>query len=77
MKHYTKEELELYVNHEMIVLARIQCATHLKDCKECASLLAELERENNFIRELRESMQLYEKINASNSYHTHSTTPTP
>ena len=42
MKHYTKEELELYRNGKMSVLGKILCSVHLKKCKKCADLLAEL-----------------------------------
>lgn len=32
MKHYTKEELELYRHGQMSVLGRIACSSHLKEC---------------------------------------------
>ena len=51
MKHYTKEELELYRNGKMSVLGKILCSVHLKKCKKCADLLAELTEDsiNKFI----------------------------
>ena len=32
MKHYTKEDLELYRHHQLSILGRIACAAHLKEC---------------------------------------------
>lgn len=31
MKHYTKEDLELYRHHQLSILGRIACAAHLKE----------------------------------------------
>ena len=61
-KHYTKEELELYRNKQMPLLQRISCAAHLKKCVECASLLKELEAEDAFVSELRESLKLFDEL---------------
>ena len=45
MKHYTKEDLELYRHHQLSILGRIACAAHLKECPACTKLLGELEHE--------------------------------
>ena len=60
MKHYTKEELELYRHGQMSVLGRVACATHLQKCAGCCDLLKELESEDDFVKELRSSILLYE-----------------
>ncbi len=62
MKHYTKEELELYRNKEMSVLGRISCSAHLKECPRCAKLFSELETEDAFVTELRSSLQLFDEL---------------
>lgn len=62
MKHYTKEELELYRNREMSVLGRICCSSHLAECTECAKLLAELKTEDAFVAELRESVKCFDEV---------------
>ena len=59
MKHYTKEELEMYRNEQMSVLGRIACAGHLRDCAECAKRLEELKDDDKLIAELRSSIQQY------------------
>ena len=41
MKHYTKEELELFRNGKMSLLSRISCSGHLKNCPDCAGLMEE------------------------------------
>lgn len=60
MKHYTKEELELYRNGHMSVLSRIGCSVHLGTCKTCTALFNELKNEDQFLAELRTSVQLYQ-----------------
>ena len=60
--HYTKEELELFRNHQMSILGRLACQAHLKECPECARLLKELSEDDDFIRQLRASAQIYEAI---------------
>ena len=65
MKHYTKEELELYRHDEMSVLGRIACSAHLKSCESCAAALRELEDEDRFVDDLRASMRLYKDLNAA------------
>lgn len=62
MTHYTKEDLELFRNGQMSVLGKIGCAAHLKNCKECAELLKELESEDRLIHDLRNSLQIYKDI---------------
>ena len=61
-KHYTKEELELFRNHQMSILGRLTCQAHLKECPECAALLKELSEDDDFIRQLRASAQIYEAV---------------
>ena len=60
--HYTKEDLELFRNHQMSILGRLTCQAHLKECPECAALLKELSEDDDFIRQLRASAQIYEAI---------------
>ena len=64
MSHYTKEELELFRHDQMSVLGRISCAAHLKNCPECAKLLAELDDEDRFVDDLRNSVKLYKNLSA-------------
>ncbi|GEM_PF-792141 len=64
MKHYTKEELECYRHHEMSVLGRINCSAHLKQCPECAKLLAELDEEDALVAELQESLLAFNQVPA-------------
>ena len=60
--HYSKEDLELYRNHQMSILGRLTCQAHLKECPDCARLLKELSEDDDFIRQLRASAQIYEAI---------------
>ena len=62
MKHYTKEELELYRNRKMSLLSRISCSGHLKTCPACAGLLEELAEDDRFIVELRSSVQIFQDV---------------
>ncbi len=62
MKHYTKEELELYRNGKMSVLGKILCSVHLKKCKKCADLLAELTEDDLLVDQLRSSIQLWNTL---------------
>ena len=64
MAHYTKEELDLYRHDQMSVLGRIGCAAHLKNCPECRKLLDELEEEDRFVNDLRNSVRLYKDLSA-------------
>ena len=61
MKHYTKEELESYRHHEMSVLGRLACSSHLKECEACTKLLKELETDDAFVSELRDSIRIFEE----------------
>ena len=61
MKHYTKEELELYRHHEMSVLRRVACSAHLKECTACANLLKELDTDDEFVMELRDSIRIFDE----------------
>ena len=61
MKHYTKEELELYRHHEMSVLRRVACSAHLKECTACANLLKELDSDDEFVMELRDSIRMFDE----------------
>ncbi|MBR4518941.1 MAG: hypothetical protein IKO65_08075 [Victivallales bacterium] len=69
MKHYTKEELELYRHGQMSVLGRINCATHLEACEECRNLLEELKSDDDFMKELRSSLMLYESVAKESERH--------
>lgn len=62
MKHYTKDELELYRNGQMSVLGRIACSAHLRECGECADRLNELKEDDRLIAELRSSVRTYQKL---------------
>lgn len=64
MKHYTKEELELFRHDQLSVLGKIACAAHLKNCEDCAALLSELEEEDRFVDDLRASVRLYKDLNS-------------
>lgn len=61
MKHYTKEELESYRQHGMSVLGRLACSAHLKECAACADLLKELEADDAFVMELRDSIRIFDE----------------
>ena len=69
MKHYAKEELELFRHGQMSVLGRINCASHLKECVECRELLQELEAEDDFVEELRCTLQIFGAISKETSSH--------
>lgn len=62
MKHYTKEELDLYRHGKMSVLSRINCTSHLKECKECAKLFEELKEDDQLLAHLRNSVQIYKDL---------------
>ena len=62
MKHYSKEELELYRNHQMSVLKRIVCAGHLNECRICSRRLKELEADDLFLNELRSSIRIFQDV---------------
>ena len=62
MKHYTKEELDLYRNGKLSILSRISCTSHLKECQECADLLEELQEDDQLLEHLRNSIQIYKDL---------------
>ena len=62
MKHYTKEELELFRNGQMSILGRLRCSAHLKACQECSKVMEELKEDDNLISEVRGSVQLYKEL---------------
>jgi anti-sigma factor RsiW len=67
MKHYSKEKLDRYRHQEMSALARISCAAHLKECDECAKLLLELEQDDTFVSELRDSIRSFKEAGQDTS----------
>ena len=69
MEHYTKEELDQYRNGGMSVLRKIHCTAHLKTCKECADLLKELESDDQLLRDLRGSVELFQQLAAEPKTH--------
>ena len=62
MEHYTKEELDQYRNGGMSVLGKIRCSVHLKSCPECVKLLDELNSDDQLLRDLRGSVELYQQL---------------
>ena len=62
MEHYTKEELDQYRNGGMSVLGKIRCSAHLKSCPECAKLLEELNADDQLLRDLRGSVEIYQQL---------------
>ena len=62
MEHYTKEELDQYRNGGMSVLRKIRCSAHLKTCPACAKLLEELNSDDQLLRDLRGSVELYQQL---------------
>ena len=67
MEHYTKEELDLFRNDKMSVLGKIRCSAHLKNCPECAKLLEELNDDDQLLRDLRGSVELYQQFASENT----------
>ena len=61
MKHYSKEELDLFRNKEMSILGRINCSAHIKNCPECTKLLNELAEDDKFISDLKDSIAAYQE----------------
>lgn len=62
MKHYAKNELDLYRHGKMSLLARLACAAHLRECPACARILDELKSDDELIRELRGSVELFTEL---------------
>ena len=52
--------------HGMSVLGRLACSAHLKECAACADLLKELEADDAFVSELRDSIRIYEEAAKEN-----------
>ena len=69
MEHYTKEELDQYRNGGMSVLGKIRCSAHLKTCPACAKLLEELNADDQLLRDLRGSVELYQQLAAKTEPH--------
>ena len=69
MEHYTKEELDQYRNGGMSVLGKIRCSAHLKSCPECSKLLDELNSDDQLLRDLRGSVELYQQLAPKVSSH--------
>lgn len=69
MKHYSKEDLEMYRNGELSLLGRINCSSHLQQCKVCQKLLAEIESDDKLLKDLRTSIKIFKetKDNAAHS----------
>ena len=61
-EHYSKEDIELYRNHQMSVLGQIACSAHLKECPTCAKLLEELKDDDLFLHDLRASVKIYDML---------------
>lgn len=58
--HYSKNTWERYHKNLQPVLLKIQCSSHLRSCPECAAILREIENEDRFIQQLRDSVQSYQ-----------------
>ena len=69
MEHYTKAELDQYRSGGMSILRKIQCSAHLKDCPECAELLRELDADDQLLRDLRGSVEVYRQLAAKQPDH--------
>ena len=70
MKHYTKEDLELYRNGQMSVLGRITCTSHLRECPECMKLMDELKEDDKLIANLRSSVLQFQELSQEESLKT-------
>lgn len=62
MKHYTKEELEMYRHGELSVIGKITCSTHLQQCSKCRKMLEELNADDQLLKELRVGIQLFKEL---------------
>ena len=62
MKHYTREELELYRNGQMSVLGRSTCTGHLRECSECMKIMDELKDDDVLIAYLRSSVRQFQEL---------------
>lgn len=66
-KHYSKDALDMYRHGEMSVLARINCSSHLQQCKDCATRLAELEADEKLLTKLRSSVEIFRQLSETPS----------
>lgn len=66
-EHYSKEDIELYRNHQM---SGIACSAHLKECPTCAKLLEELKDDDLFLHDLRASVKIYDMLSKEESRET-------
>lgn len=62
MKHFTKEELELFRHNEVSFFQKILIKRHLKKCSQCTETLAQLQEEDLFIADLRDSVRLFQTL---------------
>ncbi len=58
-EHYTENELEIYRHGKMSLLGRILCSAHLKKCPECRKKMEQLDQDDRFVDQLRQSMRVY------------------
>ena len=59
MKHYTKEELEMYRDCALGKWNRMVCAAHLKKCTECRNRYNTLLKDDVFLREVKNSVLIF------------------
>ncbi len=62
MKHYSKEELELYRNRELGLWNQMVCRAHLKKCTQCRTLLQRLEKDNPLLNSLKEGVRILNEL---------------
>ena len=57
MFHYTEEILEKYRNGNLSWLSRIICKLHLLKCENCQQKLAELEKDDFLLHDIRNQLK--------------------
>lgn len=62
VKHYSKEELNLYRNRELGIWNQMVCKAHLKKCAECRKVLENLEKENPLLNSLQEGVRILNEL---------------
>ena len=62
MRHYSKEELELFRNRELSLWNQMVCRAHLKKCAGCRTLLQSLEKNNSLLSSLKESVRFLNEL---------------
>lgn len=67
MKHYSKEELDMFRNKELSLLGQIICSAHLRECRQCMNMLRELEEEDRLLDELRNSIRTFREISGTST----------